>query len=657
MSYREVSEVRDGMRIDWDVPIEMDDGLVLRADIFHPRKPGKYPVLLSYGPYAKWLHFADGYETCWKRMEEKHPDVMAGTSNKYASWEVCDPDKWTGFGYVCVRVDSRGAGRSPGYVEHWSPRETKDFHDCIEWAGTQRWSNGKVGLSGISYYAVNQWQVAATQPKHLAAICVWEGYADFYRELSHNGGIYSTFAQNWYDMQIKTVQYGLGTRGHRSRMNGEWVSGPETLSDEEMGSNRFDLGATYRAHPLDDAYWKAMTADLTKIKVPLLSAANWGGQPLHPRGNFEGFVNSSSKDKWLEVHGIEHWTHYYTDYGVDLQRRFFDYFLKGDKKNGWNRQPKVQLNVRSPGEQFAIRHEDNWPIPRTQWTKFHLGAENYTLSTDAAGGKSAVTFDALGNGVTFVTEPFAQETEITGPVAAKLQISSSTEDADLFLVLRVFSPDMKEIVFQGALDGHTPVAQGWLRASHRKLDMKKTLPYRPYHTHDQKQALRPGEVYELEVELHPTCIVVPKGYRVGLSVRGKDYVYPGGSGGRLSNMKNEFTGCGPFIHDDTRTRPMNIYGGETTLHLGAGENFILLPVIPARRETPARKSAVSAKPKPAKPAAKAVASRKAEAAKPAVKAKPKAAATKSAAKPKAKTKSPTTKVAATPKPKTKSRRG
>ena len=135
----------------------------------------------------------------------------------------------------CVRVDSRGCGRSPGYVEHWSPRETKDFANCIEWAGTQPWSNGKVGLSGISYYAINQWQVASLQPKHLAAICVWEGFADFYRELSHNGGIYQPFAQNWYDMQVKTVQYGLGTRGHRSRMNGDWVSGPETLGEEEMG--------------------------------------------------------------------------------------------------------------------------------------------------------------------------------------------------------------------------------------------------------------------------------------------------------------------------------------------------------------------------------------------------------------------------------------
>ena len=133
--------------------------------------------------------------------------------------------------YACVRVDSRGAGCSPGYIDHWSPRETKDFYDCIEWAGVQPWSNGKVGLNGISYYAINQWHVATLQPPHLAAMCIWEGCADFYRELTHHGGILCTFPENWYDMQVKTVQYGAGERGRRSRVHGELVCGLETLSE------------------------------------------------------------------------------------------------------------------------------------------------------------------------------------------------------------------------------------------------------------------------------------------------------------------------------------------------------------------------------------------------------------------------------------------
>ncbi len=235
------SETRDGMRIDWDAPIAMDDGLVLRADIFRPIADGKYPVILTYGPYAKGLAFQDGYPSAWQRMVEKHPDVAAGSSNLYQSWEVVDPEKWVPHGYACVRVDSRGAGCSPGFIDHFSPRETKDFHDCIEWAGVQPWSNGKVGLNGISYYGINAWHVASLQPPHLAAMCVWEGAADWYRDMTHHGGMLSTFWANWYDMQVKTVQYGAGERGKRSRVHGELVCGPETFSDEQLAKNRTRL--------------------------------------------------------------------------------------------------------------------------------------------------------------------------------------------------------------------------------------------------------------------------------------------------------------------------------------------------------------------------------------------------------------------------------
>ena len=312
-------EIRDGMRIDWNVPIAMDDGVVLRADVFRPIGEGRYPILLSYGPYAKGLSFQDGYPSAWERMISQHPDVAAGSSNLYQSWEVVDPEKWVPHDYTCVRVDSRGCGRSPGYVDNFSERETRDFYACIEWAGTQPWSSGKVGLNGISYYAINQWHVASLQPPHLAAMCVWEGAADWYRDMTHHGGILSTFWANWYDMQVKTVQYGLGERGQTSRATGELVCGPETLSEAQLAANRCDFGNVILAHPLDDHYHQVRSPNWAKVTVPFLSAANWGGQGLHPRGNFEGFTRAASSQKWLEAHGIEHWTHFYTDYGRGLQ--------------------------------------------------------------------------------------------------------------------------------------------------------------------------------------------------------------------------------------------------------------------------------------------------------------------------------------------------
>jgi predicted acyl esterase len=578
------TDVRDGMRIDWDVPIEMDDGIVLRCDVYRPIKSGKYGVIMTYGPYGKLLHFEDAYADQYERMLEDFPEIGAGTSEKYQNWEVVDPERWVPDNYVCIRVDGRGTGRSPGVIDIWSLREAQDLAICIDWAGVQSWSNGKVGLNGISYYAENQWQAAALQPKHLAAICPWEGAADFYRDMAHHGGIMCNgFVKDWSEAQVYSVQHGKGSNGPRSRMNAEWVAGPDTLTEEELGANRNNFYEDCLARKLDtDEYWQSRMPDWNKVKVPMLSTANWGGQGLHPRGNFEGFVQSKSKEKWLEVHGIEHWTHFYTDYGMDLQKRFFGYYLKGEK-NGWNKQPKVQLQVRHPGEKFVERHENEWPLKRTQWTNFYIDPSNMSLSTTPQKKKGDVTYAGFSDGVTFMSDPMEEDMEITGPIASKLFVSSSTSDADMFLVVRVFGPDMKEVTFQGALDPHTPIAQGWLRASHRKLDEKKSLPYRPYHTHDEEQPLKPGKPYELDVEVWPTCIVVPKGYRIALSVRGRDYVYPGDSNVQLGEYAN-WTGCAIFRHDDPRDRPAEIFGGDVTLHTGPKEQaHVMLPIIPAKR--------------------------------------------------------------------------
>jgi uncharacterized protein len=577
------SEVRHGMLIDWDVPIEMDDGVVLRADVFRPNRAGAYPVIMSLGPYAKLLHFEDGYKTAWDQLTQKNPSVSESTSNSFQSWEVVDPERWVPDGYICVRVDSRGAGRSPGLLDCYSRREILDYAACVEWAADQEWSSGKVGLNGISYYGANQWQVASLQPRGLAAICVWEGFADFYRDFVRHGGIYCTFGQTWYDMQVKSVQHGLGTRGRVSRLNGDLVTGPETLNDEELRENRKDLYEELIGQGIGDAYFRDRETDFSKIEVPLLSAANWGGQGLHLRGNIEGFLNAGSRHKWLELHGREHWTEFYTAYGLDLQKRFFARFLK-DEPEGWPDEPRIRMQVRHPGERFVERAESTWPLERTEWTRHHLLADG-GLAVKGQGAEGVLAFEALGDGLTFLSDPLAEDVEITGPIAMRLNISSTTDDADIFAVVRVFSPEMKELTFNGALDPRTPIGQGWLRASHRKLDRERSLPYRPYHTHDEEQMLVPGEVYSLDVEILPTCVAIPKGWRIGVSIRGKDYENPGGNiGGKLSNMKQAFLGCGPFTHDDIRDRPPTRFGGVTRLHFGAGrENWVTLPVIPARR--------------------------------------------------------------------------
>ncbi|MYA95706.1 MAG: CocE/NonD family hydrolase [Nitrospinae bacterium] len=570
------------MRITWHQPIEMDDGLVLRADVFRPTQEGKYPVILTYGIYAKGVAYQEGYHHQWNKMVADYPEILEMSTNKYQNWEVTDPECWIPHGYVCIRVDSRGAGWSPGFMAPNSPREIEDLYQCIEWAGVQEWSNGKVGMLGISYYARNQWRIAGRKPPHLTAIIPWEGGNDTYRDSGYHGGILSQFQEQWSKVQVMNVQYGRGEHARKHPVTGESVAGPITLSEEELATNRVNAFEELKKHPFDGPWHRERSGDLSKVTLPLLTCANWGGQGIHPRGNFNGYIESPSEQKWLEAHGDSHWSLFSSAYGLDLQKRFFDHYLKGID-NGWEKTPRVALNVRHPGPKFVHRYENEWPLARTQWTKFYLDLENEALATDPIAGEASLEYDGMGDGVTFWMPPMEEDTEITGPMAAKLFISSSTEDADLFLIVRVFDPEGKELTFMGSTDPHTPIANGWLRVSHRALDPEKSTFYRPYHPHDKAEKLTPGQVYECDVEIVTSCIVVPAGWRVAFTVRGKDYEYTG----ELSEFGKQFhystKGTGGMTHNDPDDRPPAVFDNKVTLHAGGGRDpYLLLPIIPPK---------------------------------------------------------------------------
>src|SRR3989442_14402069 len=182
----------------------------------------------------------------------------------------------------------------------------------------------------------------------------------------------------------------------------------------------------------------------------------------------------------LEGHPGRHEEWSYLPYGMQLQKRFFDYYLKGEQ-NGWNKEPRVWLNLRRPfTESVELRKENAWPLQATRWTKLYLDAEAGALDWKAPSKEGRASFEALGENLKWLWPPLEQETEITGPLALKVPISSSTVDADLFVTVQAFSPDGREVEFQGTLDPHTPLAQGWLRASHRKLDPARSKPWQPY---------------------------------------------------------------------------------------------------------------------------------------------------------------------------------
>ena len=568
------------------------DGSYVMANVFRPETDQPVPALLCASVYGKDLHTQDIFPEIWEDILRQLPQLADRSTLSLHTHETNDPEVWVPYGYACVRLDVPGTGKSPGKIDPLSPAEADAIYDTIEWIAEQSWCNGKVGMTGISYFAMVQWRVAGERPPHLAAIVPWEGMSDYYREFSRHGGIASTFLPAWLPTVVK-LQHG-NNEVHTDLDDGAPIGGPVALSEQQRRANRIDPSHELRTRELDSPWWRERSADLERITVPMLSAANWGGNALHLRGNVEAFTWAASTDKWLEVHGGNHRDAYYLPEGEQLHKDFFDHFLKGED-NGWDKRARVQLKIRHEGERFVARDENEWPLARTAWTKFHLQPDA-TLGAAPPTAEAELSYQGLGEGLRFAAEPFAQETEVTGPLAAKLHVSSSTDDLDLFLTVRALRPDGSEVTFHGSSDQAVPLAQGWLRASHRKLDPRRSEPWRPWHSHDELQKLAPGEVYEVDVEIWPTCFVFPAGYRLELIVAGVDFVRPAlehedvyaGLGQRLSedagdgnDRTNIFRGSGAFLHNDIVDRPAEVFGGTNMLHVGpARESYLLVPVIP-----------------------------------------------------------------------------
>ena len=235
-------------------------------------------------------------------------------------------------------------------------------------------ATARSACNGISYYAMNQWQVAPLKPPHLAALCIWEGSSDYYRELCRHGGILSDFLSSWYPRQVASVQHGVGERGARSVVTGEPVAGPRTLTDEELAKNRADIrrrgAAPAPARRLLHGAHGRSSQDID-------GAAAVGGQlGRHGPASARQFRRLSARRLQAEMAGgaRRHALHAFLQPTTarTLQKRFFGHFLKGED-TGWEQAAaRCSLNIRHPGEKFVLRAENEWPLARTQWTKFYL---------------------------------------------------------------------------------------------------------------------------------------------------------------------------------------------------------------------------------------------------------------------------------------------
>ncbi|HXF67653.1 MAG TPA: CocE/NonD family hydrolase [Burkholderiales bacterium] len=560
-----VSQPKDyKLIVEKDVWIPVRDGTLLCADVFRPETSERVPAIMNISVYQK--------DKLWVP-----PPDLEEAPNPYMAWETANPLWWCPRGYALVRVDARGSGKSPGRSEPSSYQESLDFYDAIEWIAHRPWCSGAIGLLGISYHASSQWRVANLNPPSLKAIMPWEGRADQYRDQAYHGGIFSSgFIGTWWITQ--TAHHLLGR--------------PRAYNPDAFNNN---LLWELMSHDLDSEWWRMSSARWEKITVPLYSVGNWGGFALHLRGNTEGFMCAASRHKKLRIHTGTHFHPFHSEEGRMDQLRWFDYWLKG-RDTGIMDEPPVKLEIRTGGsaKPYPFRFENEWPLARTQWTKLYLkidrgeplpdemgvegvlvaappktaGRITYPASgTTRAGIASAsalaTTHGNLGRtGVSFETPPMERDTEITGPIVLNLWVSSTTEDMDIFATLRNIGPDGKDVWEVGQHGQPVPLTKGWLRASHRKLDPARTLPYRPYHAHDERWWLEPGKPVECQVEIWPTSIVLRKGHKLRLDVQPRDGV-----------------GSAPYTHyhaDYNAGAQNTIYSG------GEMQSYLLLPVIPPK---------------------------------------------------------------------------
>lgn len=522
----------NGLIIQRNVPVTLRDGVRIFIDIYRPDgAAGEHdvPILLGWSPYGKHNQSA---QLAWPAA-----DVAEGWMSSYTAFEAPDPIYWCRHGYAVVYPDPRGSWYSEGELRHGGVQEAEDCYDLIEWLGVQPWTNGKVGMSGVSYLTAIQWQVAPLKPPHLAAINPWEGFSDWYREFAYHGGIPET----------RFVVRGSG--------NLQW----STTRTE-------DTPANVRAHPLYDAYWQSKECDLKAIEVPAFVVASWADQGLHTRGTLEAYKQMASSQKWLEVHGRKKWYYYYEPANVEKQRAFFNQFLKGETT--WQR-PKVMIEVRERANVGEFRAENEWPLARTQYRKLYLDAAGGKLSNVPASvpGKVAYDSQSLEGRATF-DYTFQEDTELTGHMSLRLWVEAcGADDMDLFVAIQKFDRDGKYVPFVFyAMLVNGPVALGWLRVSHRELDPARSTPSQPVHTHTHEQRLKAGERVPVDIEIWPSSTLFHAGERLRLVVQGRD-------------IEEQSLPNAPFAgHDETRNQGMHVIhaGGEYDSHL-------LVPEVPEKK--------------------------------------------------------------------------
>ncbi|WP_162806681.1 CocE/NonD family hydrolase [Sphingosinicella terrae] len=526
---RGYERIVDGdMVIERDLRVPTRFGFDIWVDLYRPVDADLHmPVLVAWTPYGKHdpAPLATLYPAC---------GVQQDWMSDHTIFEAPDPVYWTRRGYAVITADVPGTWHAETDAGYFSPREAEAHYDLIEWAGTRDWSNGKVGLSGVSYLSSAQWRVAALRPPHLAAINIWEGWSDTFNEIVRHGGIPET--SFWPHIQVR------------------WG-----VSDRKVE----DLWALTAEHPRFDDYWRSKIADFAAIDVPAYVVASWTDHGVHTRGTLEGFKRIASRQKWLEVHGSKKWAYYYEPASVERQAAFFDHFLKAEETElaDW---PPVRLHVRDRFAEAVQKPAHQWPVEGTRYERLYLDAAKAALTPEAPAAPAEASYDPLDQeGEAVFDLPIEAEVELVGHMKLKLWVSTDRgDDLDLHVAVEKLRADgSKEGFAHWAVFEDGPVALGWLRVSRRALDPDRSTEFQPVLANDRDDKLAPGEVVDVDIEILPSGTRFCPGETLRLIVKGRDiYDHPK----PLLYMRHEET--------------VNV--GTHRLHTGGSRaSYLLVPVV------------------------------------------------------------------------------
>lgn len=546
--------------VEENVFIPTRDGTRLQCDIYRPDKPGRYPVIMAFAPYPRRVGAG----------VMPGVDDNGGVGTRYWYFEQANPEYWVPRGYIYISVSTRGYGGSEGITNALSYFEARDYYDAVEWAAAQPWSTGKIGLYGISYYAMSQYWVAGLRPPHLAAIVPWEGLLDPYRDIAYRGGIPCMFGV-FFALGLQLIANNiflalpyLPLYFMNPLMNEMWEKGLGILFPDGRDTPKIIEEAKH-------------------LEVPMLSVGCLNDPDLHLRGNVVAFQLAGSPEKRLMLYSGTHWGSAYQPWANRTVLRFFDHYLKG-MDTGLDEEPRVDVALRTGPDTFTHVYGNSWPLENTQWTRLYMDAERKSLvganPAREASVQAVFEADEYGSGerVTFMTEPLTEDVRIAGPVSAHFWVSTTGRDVDLSVELRAIDENGREIRFPYYVPGSPdePVSRGWLRASLRALDPERTRPYQPWYTFRENQWLTPGVPVPVDVEIWPTAMLFKAGWRIALTI------YCGThnrAGEGIFALELPF--IGKWFLRVPAYQTLSPDPGDSWVHAGGEhESWLLLPVIP-----------------------------------------------------------------------------